>query len=350
MRRMGAQQKIFDFYLLPDFSLQASSSAIEALRLANETIGWDAYNWRLLTSDGSPVRASCGTLVLPDLALDEVRRACAPHGEAGNPVICGGSTAPGRFRPLEFWLRESRFRTRKIAALGTGVYALAHSGLATGRRCSVHWEQYPTFTEEYPDVDSKQTAFEVDGNLFSCPGGDSAFDLFLTIVEIDFGLAVVNRICEKAIAHRVREEGERQRLPMQTRLGISHSALIAVIKYMEANILEPLSLKQVVNECGLSRRQIERLFQQELGQSPARYYLNIRLERAHLLLRTSSLPITDVSVACGFASGSHFSKVYKEAYGCTPNVTRMTAACRRKKRHENYTLARETQTTTSVIA
>jgi len=328
---MGAQQKTFDLYLLPEFSLRASSSAVEALRLANETLDWDAYNWRLLTSDGSPIRASCGTLVVPDFALDDIRGPCTSQSSAGNPVICGGSTIPDRFRPLEFWLRECRFRERKIAALGTGVYALAYSGLAADRRCSVHWEQFPAFSEAYPEVQSMQTAFEVDGNLLSCPAGDSAFDLFLAIVEIDFGLSIVNRICEKAIAHRVRESGQRQRLPMQTRLGISHSVLIAVINCMEANILEPLSLQQVVNDFGLSRHQIERLFQQGLGQSPARYYLSIRLERAHLLLRTSSLPITDVSVACGFASGSHFSKVYKEVYGCAPNHTRMAAARRRKK-------------------
>ncbi|MNT66549.1 Exoenzyme S synthesis regulatory protein ExsA [compost metagenome] len=59
-----------------------------------------------------------------------------------------------------------------------------------------------------------------------------------------------------------------------------------------------------------------------MGRSPKRYYLQMRLERAHLLLVNSSLPIFEVAVACGFSSASHFSRTYRETYGCTPQRTR----------------------------
>ena len=72
----------------------------------------------------------------------------------------------------------------------------------------------------------------------------------------------------------------------------------------------------------LSRRQFERLFRQQMGRSPVRYYLEIRLDRARHLLVQSSMPVVEVAVACGFVSASHFSKCYRELYNRSPQQER----------------------------
>ena len=51
-----------------------------------------------------------------------------------------------------------------------------------------------------------------------------------------------------------------------------------------------------------------------MGRSPARYYLEIRLDRARHLLVQSSMPVVEVAVACGFVSASHFSKCYRDLH------------------------------------
>ena len=58
------------------------------------------------------------------------------------------------------------------------------------------------------------------------------------------------------------------------------------------------------------------------GRSPARYYLEIRLDRARHLLIQSDAAIVEVAVACGFVSASHFSKCYRELYGRSPQQER----------------------------
>jgi len=98
-----------------------------------------------------------------------------------------------------------------------------------------------------------------------------------------------------------------------------------VIGLMESSMDDPMPVENLVALSGISRRQIERLFERELGRSPNRYYLELRLERAHLLLVSTNLPVVEVAVACGFISPSHFSKVYREAYGCAPHRTRLAA-------------------------
>jgi transcriptional regulator GlxA family with amidase domain len=133
---------------------------------------------------------------------------------------------------------------------------------------------------------------------------------------------IVTKVCEQALTDRMRAPTDRQRLPLRARLGLQNTKLLFIIELMEANIAEPLSLVEIAKYAGLSRRQIERLFRRNLGRSPARYYLEIRLDRARHLLIQSDAAIVEVAVACGFVSASHFSKCYRELYGRSPQQER----------------------------
>lgn len=146
--------------------------------------------------------------------------------------------------------------------------------------------------------------------------------MMLKLIGDDFDANLVNKICEQALTDRVRSPQDRQRLPLRARLGIQNSKVLTIIEMMEANLSEPQALINVAHTIGLSRRQVERLFRQEMGRSPARYYLEIRLDRARHLLLQSSMPVVEVAVACGFVSASHFSKCYRELYGRSPQQER----------------------------
>nr|WP_290428715.1 helix-turn-helix domain-containing protein [Defluviimonas salinarum] len=68
----------------------------------------------------------------------------------------------------------------------------------------------------------------------------------------------------------------------------------------------------------VSTRQMERLFARYLGTSPNKYYRQIRLHKARILIEGSKLSLSQVALACGFESHSHFSRVFKNRYGVTP--------------------------------
>ncbi|RWI83740.1 GlxA family transcriptional regulator [Mesorhizobium sp.] len=313
----------FRFYLLPAFSLQGFSSAIEALRLANEVLGRKVYSWETISDDGGPVVSSCGLSICADHSLslerDRNRRLISP------PVIVvtGGGNTPNRHKQRDAWLRECRNRGAGLVGIGGGTTVIAGAGLAAGKRCAVHWEQFPMFCERFPHVKAVQTTFEQDGDLFTCAGGDAPFDMFLSLVHHDHGSIVANRICQRAIVCRARSAGDRQRLPLHSRMRLNHKAVLKIIDRMESNIAEPLDIEELAASASLSRRQVERLFRHELGYSPSRYYMELRLERAHLLLISTRLPIVEIAIACGFVSASHFSKTYRDVYGCSPHQSRL---------------------------
>ena len=95
---------------------------------------------------------------------------------------------------------------------------------------------------------------------------------------------------------------------------------------MQANIEEPLTLADVAALCGVSMRQLQRLFQRYHQCSPAGYYLQQSLRRARELLQQTSLSITTISIACGFAGVSSFSKAFRQQYGFPPSHERKEKA------------------------
>lgn len=317
------QSRLFVFYLVPDFSMIAFATAIEVLRLANRMIGAKDYGWRLASQNGEPVCASNGVEVTVNTSIVEERKLLSGKDKPSVVFICSGVNVE-RYdsKSVEGWVREEYQRGVSVGGLCTGAHVLAKAGLLNGKRCAIHWENLPGFQEAFPKADVYADLFEIDGNVYTCAGGTAALDMMLSLVSQHHDEHLVNAICEQALTDRVRGPHDRQRLPLRARLGVQNARILSIIEMMEANLSEPLALIEIADHAGLSRRQIERLFRHHMGRSPARYYLEIRLDRARHLLLQSSLPVVEVAVACGFVSASHFSKCYRELYGRSPQQER----------------------------
>jgi transcriptional regulator GlxA family with amidase domain len=126
---------------------------------------------------------------------------------------------------------------------------------------------------------------------------------------------------------RLRGRDERQRVPVAGSATAGTSAkLTEALALMEANLGEPLPTEEVARLVGVSRRQLERLFKQHLDELPSRWYAELRLAKARRLLQQTSQSILQIALACGFASGSHFSNAYRTRFGRTPREERSPRA------------------------
>jgi transcriptional regulator GlxA family with amidase domain len=114
------------------------------------------------------------------------------------------------------------------------------------------------------------------------------------------------------------EESRYRRVKASPNLSVS-APLREVVKLMDANLEEPLEMEQLVSYSGRSRRQVERLFREQLGTTPQRYYLELRITEARRLLQHTEMSQVEVLVACGFVSPSHFSKCYSSYFGYRPS-------------------------------
>ncbi len=302
--------------LVPNFSMIAFSCAIETLRLANRTSGEELYRWHLFSADGKPVRASNGIELTPEGNLD---KATGLH----TAIVCAGvDVRKCENKTLSAWLRRMARKGADLGALCTGSHLLARAGLLDGYRCTIHWENLAGFVEEFPEIEITNELFEIDRNRFTCSGGTAAIDLMLNLIGREHGHGLAAAIADQFMHDRIRDQHDRQRMSLPARLGVRHPKLLAVIELMENNLEEPLNRTDLAREAGLSTRQLERLFRKYLARSPARYYLELRLDRARLLLLQTNMSIIDVALACGFVSASHFSKCYRDYFGRTPRKER----------------------------
>jgi transcriptional regulator GlxA family with amidase domain len=306
----------FAFLTLAQYSFIALSSAVEALRMANRVVGQEVYRWSIVSMDGQSVAASNQLTLSPTVAIADV-------SVADIVFVCGGLNVE-HYAGSDV-LAVLRRLDRHGVALGslcTGGYALAKAGLLDRVKAVVHWENMSTLREEFPQVLYSDQVFAIDQNRYTSSGGVAPLDMMLHIIKKDLGRDVVPRISDQFIVDRIRSDQDRQHIPLQTRVGLYHENLIEAAALMEANIEEPLSLDEVAQLVGVSRRQIERLFKRYVGQVPAKYYLDVRLQQARRLLLQSSMSVMEVAVACGFQSPPHFSKCYRGKFGHTPSAER----------------------------
>lgn len=306
----------YGFLLTPNFSMIAFSSAIEVLRMANRLGRENRYEWPTYTLDDQSVAASNGIAISPTQSLVEAKNLDVLF-------VCSG------VRVAQQWSENLRFQLKKFANQGvtlggicTGTYLLARAGLLKGRRCTIHWENIASLREMSPDLHVTEELFELDGDRYTASGGTAPLDMMLQLVTQQSDKTLAVSISEQFMCDRMRGSYDKQRIPLKLLIGANQPKLTEAVELMESNLEELVSLDELASLVGISRRQLERLFKKYLGCVPRRYYLDLRLKKARQLLLQTPSSISEVAIACGFVSASHFSKSYREMFGLSPRAER----------------------------
>lgn len=88
--------------------------------------------------------------------------------------------------------------------------------------------------------------------------------------------------------------------------------------YIREHSTESITIKELAEAAFLSERECYRVFRECLHTTPARYMTGCRLQEARRLLAESNASVTEIAYACGFGSGSYFSRIFTREMGCTP--------------------------------
>ncbi|WP_374378378.1 GlxA family transcriptional regulator [Dongia sp.] len=304
--------------LTPGFSLMAFASLVEPLRGANLISGQTLYEWHHLSPEGGTVSSGGGLAVLTE-----------PLPGTQGPtfdmvVVCGGMGSDTyRNTRLRSYLGRLARHNVIIGSASTASFILAACGLLTDRRCTVHWDYMEAFQEAYPRIRVTSDLFVIDRGIFTCAGGTSAMDVMLQMIRQRQGAEFASKVADQFVYGTIRQAKDDQRMSLRNRLGIVQPALVKAIEAMEGHVESPLRTPRLAKHAGVSTRQLERLFLQQFGRSPTKYYVMVRLEKARKLLRHSSLSVLEVGVSCGFTSASHFARAYRNQFGTSPSADRV---------------------------
>src|SRR5205823_1291244 len=92
-------------------------------------------------------------------------------------------------------------------------------------------------------------------------------------------------------------------------------------RMIQQQFSDELTLVSLSREAGMSPFHFARLFRDLVGTPPHRYLRNIRLERAHSMLRDGA-SVTSTCYDVGFSNLSHFIRSFRRRFGCAPSEER----------------------------
>ena len=319
-RNQGPQLKI-GFTLAPEFTLLAFTGFIETLRQAAD-VGdrsrpiW--CSWTVMSHDLELIKSSCGVDVKPWAVFQDPRQ--FDYIVLVGGLLTGLSRLPG---PLLTYMTEAARKGVPLIGLCTASYIFAQAGLLEGRRCGIHWYHYQDFKKRFPNVVTViDELFVEDQGITTSPGASVAIELAMHLVGKYLGPERVMKALRHMILDWNRPVAHHQTPYLNDYQDIVDPRVRRAVYYMEQNINSPITCEEAAGEAGISTRQLERLFQIFLRESPAEYFRKLRLRHADWLLHNTRKSVTNIALECGFADSSHFAKRYKEFFGFPPGQAR----------------------------
>jgi transcriptional regulator GlxA family with amidase domain len=301
--------------LLPGFELNELSALTEAFDCANRVLCEALFDWHLASLDGSPVRSAGGlsVAVARPVQASEARHlfllsaygGAEPAKPGLNPLLC------------------HRYATgTRIAGIGAACALLAEAGLLTARPCAAHWSLADALLERAQHLEIADRLYVIDERVATCAGRDATLDFALRLIADAAGEQLARIVADRLNHARPREATERQLSELEFSGQRGASAIAYTVAAMRRRMTEGEDLDGIAAQSGVSQRQLQRLFRRHLGMTPTQYFLKARLQRARHLLQYSTLNVTEIAIATGFASISHFTRRYTELHGRTPTAER----------------------------
>lgn len=99
--------------------------------------------------------------------------------------------------------------------------------------------------------------------------------------------------------------------------------LVNAYNYILRNLNQKLNVSEIAQKVGISHDYLEKLFKRELGSTVGNFILSSRVKNSQNLLKNSNMSISEIAMAMGFSSSSHYIKAYKSIFNITPSKHRI---------------------------
>ncbi|NMF87732.1 GlxA family transcriptional regulator [Aromatoleum petrolei] len=315
----GAPPLDITVLLLPPVSLGTLGAIVDPFVEANRVGGQRYYAVHLVSADGAPVALPGGGRLSVGGAISSLVRCDAL-------VVASDLHQPGT-NAADIVSQLKRIARVGAAFCGNrgGAGWLAEAGLLENRRVAVHWEDMTLYRERHPELVLCATLYEIDADRLTASSSQATLDMMLCVIAQQLSPRLADDVARQLGLDRIRPGHEKQAVPAKSRISQHPPKLTEALLVMEANLEEPLGSDEIAECVGISRRQLERLFKQNLDILPSRYYQELRLERARQLIVRTQQSIVQIGLSCGFSSGSHFATAYRAHFGITPREDRSRA-------------------------
>jgi transcriptional regulator GlxA family with amidase domain len=276
-----------------------------------------SYTVKLMAPGGGEVESSAGA-----------RLAAAPleEGPFDTVMVSGGEIVRSvdALREIIAWLKKTR--ARRVASVCSGAFILAEAGLLDGRRATTHWASSHDFSNRYPQIDLDADRIYVrDGNVWTSAGITTGIDLALALIEDDLGPEVARHTAQQLVVYHRRPGGQSQ-FSALVELGGRTGRFAEMILWMRERLAEQLTVEALADKVAMSPRNFARVFNDEVGMTPAKALERLRLETARAAVETSHESLDRIAESTGFRDAGRMRRAFMRGFGQPPQALRRARA------------------------
>ena len=223
-------------------------------------------------------------------------------------------------RSIAAWLQERAGTTRRMAAIGAGIYPLAGTGLLDGRPVTTHWRFTNDVARSFPALSVRSAVSFVRADAFyTCGGSISGMEMSLGLIEEDYGGRTAAAVARELSVDVRPPGGEPHPVLLPDYQPGPEERLAELPSWITHRLHRDLTVEVLAERAGLSPRHFYRLFKETFKKTPAAFVEQLRVDEAQRRLARRRETIESVAASVGFKSPTVFRRAFGRQRGVSPS-------------------------------
>ena len=282
------------------------------------------YQLVFTAEQAGPVTTSAGLALHAQVSWNRLR-----VSKNATVLVPGGDGADAAAADLTLckWLQKTSPRVQRMGSVCSGALVLAQAGLLDGVQATTHWMRMQQLQSCCPDAIWEHDCLHtyvpehpLQSRRFTSAGVTAGIDLALALVEADLGRPMALAVARHLVMFMRRLGGQAQFSTMLTPETTHAPRLAKLLEWIPSQIAQPLSVEQMAAKACLPPRTLARVFQRELGTTPAKYVERVRLEAATALLSQQQASVATVARLCGFGHPETLRRSFQRHLAVSPQA------------------------------
>ncbi len=217
------------------------------------------------------------------------------------------------------WILARISQTRRVAAIGAGIYGVAPTGLLDGREVTTHWGYASDVARCFPRLGVEPRRHLVkDGAFYTASGPSAAIDLSLALMEEDYGKHVALAGAQEFVSAPMNDNGQRK-LPSPLVFDSQPADRFAeLIPWIMRNLHEDLSVNTLARRACMSASHFNRAFKSVFGSAPGEFVETLRINEAKRRLSVPKRTLETIAASVGFSDAQTFRRAFERRFGAKP--------------------------------
>ncbi len=273
----------------------------------------------VVSQDGNPVMTSGCIQIIADRSIDD-------SGDTECIVLPPFIPVPRLRSPEVKYLKQWIINTHRIgipiAAMCTGAFLLAETGLLDGRVATTNWHFARKFSRRYPKVKLRPEKILTEDEGLICTGAATAhFDFALHLIAKQGSQELAN-VCSKALLVDPNRVSQAPYFHDNILKKHTDTNIAKAQRFIEKNYANITSVDEIAGHVCLSPRHFKRRFKKATGDSPLFYLQSIRIDLAKKKLEATLDSIDDITLQIGYENSSTFRRLFKKRTSLSPREYR----------------------------